>query len=391
MNTKGDKKTIIENAQLVLENGILWDSVLLLQGDRIIKYGKKGEMEAELAEAEICIDAKGAYVGPGFVDIHVHGGGGYTTYFNPIEASEFFLSHGTTSLLAAIPYELCFAEFLKGIRTVKKELVNARTIRGLYLEGPYLNADYGSHSYLNTWRGPIDPEQYKVLVEEAGEMAKVWAIAPERPDLLPFLEFACKINPETIFAVGHSEATPAQIRGLGKYRPVLLTHAFDATGRVPVPSNTRGCGPDEYCMNESEVYAELISDSCANHVNADLQRVLLKNKGIDRVILITDSCTYDNPAQVPEKFAGVTDLEFDENGCIAGSKMTMDMACRNIMTHTNCGIAQAFLMASRNPARIIGLDQEIGTIEPGKRADLVFVDDKFHVQQVMLAGKLCHP
>ena len=64
------------------------------------------------------------------------------------------------------------------------------------------------------------------------------------------------------------------------------------------------------------------------------------------------------------------------------------MACRNIMTHTNCGIAQAFLMASRNPARAVGMDDEIGTIEAGKRADLVFVDDMFHVQKVMLAGNL---
>jgi len=389
MNAEIGKKTIIENAQLVLENGILWDSVLLLQGDRIIKYGNKSEMEEEIDAAEIKINAKGAYVGPGFVDIHVHGGGGFTTYFNPVEASEFFLSHGTTSLLVAIPYELCFAEFLQGIQTVRKEIVNARTIRGLYLEGPYLNADYGSHSYLNTWRGAIDPEQYQVLVDEAGAMAKVWAIAPERPGLLPFLEYARKVNPETIFAVGHSEATPTQIRGLGKYRPTLLTHAFDATGQVPVASNTRGCGPDEYCMNEAEVYAELISDSCGNHVNADLQRVLLRNKGVDRTILITDSCTYENPAPVPPKFANVIDLEFDDNGCIAGSKMTMEMACRNIMTHTNCGIAQAFLMASRNPARVLGMDHEIGSIEVGKRADLVFVDDRFNVQQVMLAGKLC--
>ena len=138
------------------------------------------------------------------------------------------------------------------------------------------------------------------------------------------------------------------------------------------------------------MYAELISDSCGNHVNADLQRMLLRNKGVDRTILITDSCTYDNPAPIPPAFSNVTDLEFDDYGCIAGSKMTMDMACRNIMTHTNCGIAQAFLMASRNPAYVIGMDHEIGTIEAGKRADLVFVDDRFHVQQVMLGGELCY-
>jgi len=103
-------------------------------------------------------------------------------------------------------------------------------------------------------------------------------------------------------------------------------------------------------------------------------------------VLITDSTTHNNPN--PEVFAHVTDLNFDPRGGLSGSKMTMDQACHNIMTHTNCGIAQAFLMASSNPARVIGLDHEIGTIEPGKRADLVFVDDKFHVKQVLLNGEL---
>ena len=69
--------------------------------------------------------------------------------------------------------------------------------------------------------------------------------------------------------------------------------------------------------------------------------------------------------------------------------MTMDLACRNIMSSTNCGIAQAFLMASTNPARAVGLDSEIGSVAIGKTADLIFVDDLFRVKRVMLGGKLC--
>ena len=204
---------------------------------------------------------------------------------------------------------------------------------------------------------------------------------------MPFLEYARKVNPNVIFAVGHSEATPAQIRKLGKYRPTLQTHAMDATGRIPVYRFTRGYGPDEYCMKEPEVYTELISDSLGMHVHPELQQLLLHNKGINRIVLISDGFVSDDTT--PPKHSHVPDLLFDAEGTIAGSKMTMDQACRNIMTHTNCGIAQAFLMASRNPARAVGLDEEIGTIEAGKRADLVFVNDRFHVQQVMLGGELC--
>ena len=118
-----------------------------------------------------------------------------------------------------------------------------------------------------------------------------------------------------------------------------------------------------------------------------MQQLLLHYKGYDQVVLITDSTIHNNPN--PEWLAHVKDLNFDPRGGIAGSKMTMDMACRNIMTHTACGITKAFIMASRNPARVIGLDDKIGTITKGKNADLVIVDDKFNVQKVILGGKLC--
>ena len=166
-----------------------------------------------------------------------------------------------------------------------------------------------------------------------------------------------------------------------------MTHIMNATGRLPAPGGTRSFGPDEYALKEPEVYAEMISDSMAVHLPADLQRYVLKAKGVDRIILITDSTYYEN--QPPERLRHVTDLSFDDHGGLAGSRMTLDMACRNIMKHTSCGIAEAFLMASRNPARLIGLDDEIGSIDVGKIADLVIVDDKFNVDTVILGGEIC--
>ena len=113
--------------------------------------------------------------------------------------------------------------------------------------------------------------------------------------------------------------------------------------------------------------------------------MIVRTKGVDKVVLITDSFVSDLPA--PEKLKHITDLIFDENCWLSGSKLTMNVACRNIMSHTNCGIAQAFLMGSRNPARVIGLEDEIGTIEAGKLANLVFVDDVFNVKKVIFGGK----
>ena len=373
------------NAQIVLEYGIIWDGGILIDNDEIKNFGKNIEIPED---AEI-IDASGAYVGPGFVDIHVHGGGGYNTIHEPKEAAEHFLKHGETTILATPSYNKNFKEFLGGIRLIKKEMSNLRNVRGMYMEGPYTNPKYGSHSDLNPWRHPINPDEYKVLVDEAGELAKVWTIAPEREGIFEFVEYAKKVNPDAVIAVGHSEATPMQIRAMGKYAPKLQTHSMCATGQSTAWAGTRGMGPDEYCFKENDVFCELISDSLGAHVSSEMQQLLLHNKGVNRIVLISDSTVFDEKYPAPEGLEDAVDLNFDDKNQLAGSRLTMNMACKNIMSHTSCGIVQAFVMASLNPAKVIGLDSEIGSIFPGKIADLVFVDDRFNVKHVILEGEKC--
>jgi len=376
----------IKNANLVLENGILWDAVLLIQNGRILSFGK----DAPIPATAQVLDAEGAYVGPGFVDIHVHGGDGHDMSEEPLEAVEFFLRHGTTTILPTLGYDLPFEKFLNGIRLVKQAMAAdgaGRAIAGIYMEGPYMNPEYGAGAFRNPWRHPLDPREYEALVDEAGSLAKVWAIAPEREGIRRFLEYARKVNPHVLFSLGHSEATPEQIRQLdSRYRPKLQVHCTNATGRTNDAPGVRGTGPDEYCFQDPDMYAEMICDSFGIHVMPDMQRLILHCKGLDRVILITDSATFSVPN--PPQYAHVEDLNFDEIGGINGSKLTMDQACRNLMTHTNCGITQAFLLASRNPARALGMDHEIGSIAVGKKANLVLVDDRFRVQKVLLEGQL---
>ncbi|MFA7636162.1 MAG: amidohydrolase family protein [Monoglobales bacterium] len=378
-----NKIKMIKNAQVVTENGIIWDGAIVISDGKIAQIGREREIETPVG-AEV-IDAGGAYVGPGFVDIHVHGGGGYSTCYEPKKAAEFFLAHGTTSILATPDYHMNRETLLEVTKNIKAAATDTETLKGIYMECPYTNPRYGSHADLNPWRYGVLPKDYIPLVDEAGDFVKVWSIAPERIDLIPFLEYARKVNPDVIFALGHSEATPMEIRALGKYRPKIQTHSMNATGRRPVYGGTRAYGPDEYTFKEIDIYAELISDSCGIHVHPEMQQLLLHTKGLDRVILITDSTVHENPT--PEKYKHVTDLNFDHNGGIAGSKMTMELACRNVMSNTNCGIAQAFKMASTNPARAIGMGDEVGSIEVGKQADFVFVDDKFAVKNVMVRGK----
>ncbi len=381
-------KYTIKNAQVVLENGIIWNGVIVIEDNRICAVGTEKSLNIP-TDAKI-IDANGAYVGPGFVDIHVHGGAGQRLFDEPEKIANHFLKHGETSILPSWSGAYTYEETLLGIRNVKRAMTSVKSIKGINMEGPYFNTGYGAWANLDKWySGKIDEKHYKIIVDELGDTVKLWTIAPERDGIMPFVEYARKVNPNVVFSVGHSEATPEDIRKLGtKYRPKLTTHMMNATGRKTVDSGgLRGYGPDEYCLSDPEMYAELISDSCGVHVHSDLQRMIVKNKGIHRVVLITDSTNYDG--KNPEEYAHVDDISFNEYGRIAGSKLTLNKACKNIMSHTNCGIVQAFVMASLNPAKVIGMDSEIGSIELGKIADLVFVDDKFDVKQVMLEGEIC--
>lgn len=377
----------IENAKVVLEHGILWDGVILADSNRISAVGMREDIT--IPKDAQRIDAEGAYVGPGFVDIHVHGGNGHMFYAEPEEAAAYFLSHGETTVLPALYYDLSVDVFEESIDRIRNAMVHgdaAKIIQGIYMEGPYMNPKYGGNPDKNKWRGEIKAEEYTRIVNRAGALAKVWAVAPERDGLESFMAYAKSVHPDTVFAVGHSEATPAQIEKLKSYGIKIQTHCMNATNSTSKWVGTRGSGPDEACFLDPEVYAELICDSIGIHVSPELQQLMLQIKGLNRMILISDSYVSEEPS--PADLRHVTDLCFDSNGLLAGSRLTLDVACRNLMTHTNCGIAQAFLLAARNPARAVGLDREVGTIEVGKQANLVFVDDSFHVKNVMLNGIL---
>lgn len=117
-----------------------------------------------------------------------------------------------------------------------------------------------------------------------------------------------------------------------------------------------------------------------------MQRLIRKIKGDDRIILVSDRTCCNGP--IPEGYEGVTDLNFDDVGEIAGSKLSLDMACRNWMKHTGASLVETFRVASYNPARATGFTDR-GEIREGLRADLVIADHKMNIQAVILNGKLC--
>ncbi len=229
----------------------------------------------------------------------------------------------------------------------------------------------------------MEYEKYAPILDAAGDLARVWALVPERENVLEFVKNAKKVNPNAVFAVAHSEASPQAIEALIPYGLKIGTHHTNATGDRVLYPECRGVCVDEAVNYNREIYAELICDSRGIHVDPYMLRLVRRIKGDDRIILISDAYACDGP--IPPGYDDVDDINFDHAGEIAGSKMTLDISCRNMIKHTGASIVNAFQFASYNPAKAVGFTDR-GEIAIGKRADLVFVDHKMGVQRVLLGG-----
>ncbi len=214
---------------------------------------------------------------------------------------------------------------------------------------------------------------------------RVWALAPEREHIEDFVIACKKENPNVVFTVGHSEAEPRQIEKLIPYGLKIGTHHTNATGTIYRYPECRGVCVDETVNYNNTIYAEIICDSKGIHVDPYMQRLILKIKGRDRVILISDACSFDGP--IPEGYDGVTDICFDFAGEIAGSKLTLDVACRNMMVHTGASITDVFHFASYNPAEACGFTDR-GELRKGARADIVICDHMVNIKKVILKGRV---
>ena len=167
------------------------------------------------------------------------------------------------------------------------------------------------------------------------------------------------------------------------YGLCIGTHHTNATSTIVKYPECRGVCVDEAVNYNREIYAELICDSQGIHVDPYMLRLVRRIKGDDRIILVSDRSYADQPN--PPGYEFVTDINFDKWGDIAGSKLTLDVACRNWMKHTGASLVDTFRVASYNPARAVGFADR-GEIREGLRADLILVDHKMNVSAVFLAG-----
>ena len=278
---------------------------------------------------------------------------------------------------------------LQGLENVKTAIAQgAGNLGGLYMEGPYMSGE-GSNQNSILWRGEIRPEEYRPLIDAMRGFARIWAIDPARPGIERFMQDVRRADPNAIFALGHSHATAAQCRRVRGCGVKVQTHHGDS-GKAPgFAQGTIGAGCDEYTLYDPDMYAELICDETGIHVDPDMLKMVVRTKGVEKIILITDSMPANGGYKNNEAdgIAWGPDLNYDYEGHLAGSHLTLDSACRNLMAHTGYGLCHAIRMASLNPAKLLGLDRELGSIAPGKKANLLLIDDLVHVKKVFLAGR----
>ncbi|MBO5701828.1 MAG: N-acetylglucosamine-6-phosphate deacetylase [Clostridia bacterium] len=373
-------RRIIKSNLIVLPSGIF-------DGFIVIEDGKIAEITEKAPEGEM-IDATGNYVMAGFVDIHTHGGGGFSfTEASPdeiVDGCVFHMTHGTTTIVPTVTTGAfpIMREAVKNIQIAKKNPL-VRNLLGAHMEGPYLSpAQCGAQA-----PGHITepkPEEYISLVEETGNTIVRWTYAPERDKDGEFCRFLKEHG--ILASAGHTDAKYSDMALAIENGLSLVTHLYSCTSTVTRDHGFRSLGVIESTFLRDELCAEIIADG--KHLPPDLVRMIVKIKGIDNVAAVTDSlCVAGSPA-TSGVMSGVEYIVEDgvaklsDRSAFAGSVATADVLLRTLVNECGFTLSEASTMLSATPARLFGLNT--GKLEVGLDSDIVVLNKDFEVQQVFV-------
>lgn len=363
--------------------GRMWDTNVVFEDGKIAAFCDN----ASPAPQDEVYDASGCYVVPGFIDIHTHGGCGVDVNAASKEDFEkighFFATQGTTSWLCSILTDTkeqtlkCIGEAVAHQKSHK----NCADLYGIHLEGPFLAMEYKGAMPEHLIIGPD-----LALVEEyqkaAGGNIRYITVSPEVkgvPEAVPKLK-ALGIS----VAIGHSGADYDTSWACIRNGAVASTHTMNAMKLMHqhFPAIMGA-------VLESDVYCEAICDG--RHLHPGTVRFLIKMKGTDRVVAVTDSIMAAGLPDGNYKL-GVNDVIVVDgdaklpNGTRAGSTLTTGQALKNIIAFTGMTLEQVLPMLTINPARVIGADRQVGSLEPGKDADIVILDQGYNVKDTFVKG-----
>ncbi|SEW55118.1 N-acetylglucosamine-6-phosphate deacetylase [Chitinophaga arvensicola] len=386
----------IINGRLITPFRVISQGSVLISDGRITAAG-----EGTIPDhADTIIDAGGNYVAPGFIDLHIHGGGGHDFMDGTVRAfhgiTETHARYGTTAM---VPTTLTAEkEHLLHTLDIYKEAVsqphNGAGFLGMHLEGPYFAMSQRGAQDPRYIRNP-DPVEYREILDYSEHISR-WSVAPELPGALEMGEY---LRTKGILpAIAHTDAIYEEVVKAVECGYTLATHFYSAMSGVTRRNLYRYAGVIESVYLIDEIDAEVIADGV--HLPASLLQLIYKIKGPDRIALITDAMraagmppgksvlgplnggleviVEDGVAKLPDRTA------------FAGSVATTDRLVRNMVNLAGVPVATAVRMMSYTPARIMGVADRKGSLVAGKDADIVIFDEDITVQLTMVAGKVVH-
>ena len=378
----GARMKCVVNGSIILPDGEVREKTLAFEAGKI-----EGVLDAPPAGAEI-IDAKGGYVSPGLVDVHVHGFMGWDASNGSLDElrnmSRQMAVWGTTAwlpttmTLAWPALEGCFDAIRRAMSESLALEWRGAQVMGCHAEGPFISPEKKGAQNGDCIQRP-DIEKLKPWADTV----RLMTVAPEVEGALPFIRAVSKLD--VTLSMGHTNATALEALAGINAGVAHATHTFNA---MP-PLNHREPGAVGAALSDDRVYCELIADTF--HVNPMLFGLMARQKR-DRLVLITDSIQVAHLPDGPHDQSGQTVIvdgircRFPD-GTIAGSSLTMDRAVRNFRAHTGLPLYEVVNMASLYPARSVGVDGMKGSLEPGKDADIVIADRDFNVVATYIRGE----
>lgn len=361
------------------------------KGSVLIKDGKIKEINPLVCDDSEVIDAKGMYLSPGFIDVHIHGAGGYDTMDGTFEAineiAKTISKFGTTSFTPTT-MTVSIEDIKKSMKVIKEAKLNGTdgaNVLGAHLEGPFISPNaIGAQNPKYVEVPSI--ETYNEMVGDAFDAVVSITLAPEVAGAKELIKYLSEKG--VICSIGHTKATYEEaIEGI-KCGCCHSTHLFNAM----TPFTHRAPGVVG-AIFDSEITTETISDGI--HIAYPALRVAYNQKGLDKVLLVTDAmmaCGMPNG-----KYAlGGQDVFVEngaarlENGSLAGSVLTLDRAVRNVYENSSYALYDVVKMATFNGAKHCGVADRKGLIKEGYDADLILFDKGINVKKVIVNGKLIH-
>ena len=372
-----------KNTWIVTEKGL--EKTSLTYDEKFVTIGKNEEGLQELPEEYVVV--------PGFIDEHVHGAAGSDAMDGTMEdlgkIANALASEGTTAFLATTmtqsPENITKAlKAVKAYRELSPE--SGAEILGVHLEGPFISKDFVGAQPIEYLAKP-SVEVFKKYQDASGDCVRIVTLAPEVEGSTELIKYLVSQN--IVASIGHTNATYVDVKKAVEVGATNLTHTYNAMK----PLHHREVGTVGSGFLFDELNCECICDGI--HVSGPAIQLLHKNKPADKMTLITDAMRAKHmPDGVSELGGQVVIVKNGEarleNGTLAGSVLKMNNAVKNVMKFLNLPLEEVVKLASKNPAKNLGVFDQMGSIKEGKRADFVILDKDLNVVQTVRNGKVIY-